>query len=280
MELTTSSSQHEKAPGSCREPSHRLWLPQVRYWSGPSAGPRAELARRVGRRGPSSVLAGGVGQQTLVDLAERDRQRLLLRSGVHEGTDVLQEPLGELAVVGVDLTRALGGEDDQAVLAAGALEQLVDRRVGDALGGRCDSGHGRACSSFDSGRKRPAGTVGDTLPRGRYSPGARPGEGAVSNPTNSSAARVTSSLTTTTSNSPEASSSACARASRRSWTAGGSDPRPASRLTSAAHEGGARKTRWASGSRSRTCRAPCSSISSSAGAPVASRLRSGSTGVP
>src|SRR3954463_14965212 len=80
-----------------------------------------------------SVLAGGVGQQTLVDLAERDGEGLLLRGGVDQGADVLEQALGELAVVGVDLTRALGGEDDQAVLAAGALEQLVDRRVGDAL---------------------------------------------------------------------------------------------------------------------------------------------------
>src|SRR3954452_24325302 len=211
-------------------------------WSGHPAGTRREPASGGGQGGPFSVLAGGVGQQALVDLAERGRQRLLLGGGVDQRADVLQQALGELAVVGVDLARTLGGEDDQAVLAAGALEQLVDRRVGDALGGRCDSGHGRACSSFDSGRKRPAGTAGDTLPRGRYSPGTRPGEGAVSNPTNSSAARATSSLTTTTSNSPEASSSAWARASRRSWTAAGSDPRPASRLTSAAHVGGARKT--------------------------------------
>src|SRR4051794_7577417 len=241
----------------------------------PRSEPGASSQRVVG-----SVLAGGVGQQTLVDLAQRDGEGLLLRGGVDQRADVLEQALGELAVVGVDLASALGGEDDQAVLAAGALEQLVDRRVGGALRGRGDSGHGGACSSFDSGRKRPAGTDGDTLPRGRYSPGTRPGEGAVSNPTNSSAARATSSLTTTTSNSPDASSSACARASRRSWTAGGSEPRPASRLTRAAHEGGARKTSCAAASRSRTCRAPCSSISSRAGWPVASRSRSGATGVP
>src|SRR5215218_5369287 len=257
-----SSSQHDDAPGSsCRVRRHQSGYPPF-----------------SGR--PGSVLAGGVGQQTLVDLAQRDREGLLLGSGVDQGADVLQQALGELAVVGVDLTRALGGEDDQAVLAAGALEQLVDRRVGDALGGRCDSGHGWACSSFDSGSERPAGTTGAALTRGHYSPGTRPGEGAVSKLTNSCAARPTSSLTTTTSNSPAASSSACARASRRSWTAGGSEPRPASRLTSSAHDGGARKTSCAFGSRARTWRAPCSSISSRAGDPVASRFRSGSTGVP
>src|SRR3954447_4558332 len=111
------------------------------------------------RRDPAwgLVLAGGVGQQALVDLAQGDGEGLLLRGGIDQRADVLQQALGELAVVGVDLPRALGGEDDQPVLAAGALEQLVDGRVGDALGGRCDSGHGRACSSFDGGRKRPAG---------------------------------------------------------------------------------------------------------------------------
>src|SRR3954453_18887959 len=58
-----------------------------------------------GQGGPFSVLAGGVGQQTLVDLAERDRQRLLLGSGVDQRADILQQALGELAVVGVDLAR-------------------------------------------------------------------------------------------------------------------------------------------------------------------------------
>src|SRR5215217_2151614 len=207
-----------------------IWGAQVRYWSGHPAGTRREPASGGGQGGPFSVVAGGVGQQTLVDLTERDRQGLLLRRGVDQRADVLQQALGELAVVGVDLARALGGEDHQAVLAAGALEQLVDRRVGDALGGGCDSGHGRACSSA-----RQSGVAGGGAgPRHSDAPLLRrvPGDGAVSNPTNSSAARATSSLTTTTSNSPAASSSACASRSRRSCTAGGSDPRPASRLTS------------------------------------------------
>src|SRR3712207_7727621 len=38
-----------------------------------------------------SVLAGGVGQQTLVDLPQRDGQGLLLRRGVDERADVLQQ---------------------------------------------------------------------------------------------------------------------------------------------------------------------------------------------
>src|SRR4051812_24763229 len=243
----------------------------------PAGAAGCVLIRNRGTAGYSSVLARGVGEQTLVDLAQRDRQRLLLRRGVDQRADVLEQALGQLAVVGVDLASALGGEDDQAVLAAGPLEQLVDRRVGDALGGRCDSGHGRACSSILGGRKRAG-----RRPLHSWALLSRhgPDDGAVSKHTNSSAARVTSSLTTTTSNSPAASSSAWAIASRRSCTAAGSDPRPASRLTSSAHDGGARNTSCASGSRSRTCRAPCSSISSSAGAPAASRSRTGAAGVP
>src|SRR3954470_1317119 len=119
-----------------------------RGWARP--GSRPERARG-GKDGVLSVLAGGVGEQALVDLAQRDRQRLLLRGRVDERADVLEQALGELAVVGVDLPRALGGEDHQAVLAAGALEQLVDRRIGDALGVGCDSGHVRAGSSVGGG---------------------------------------------------------------------------------------------------------------------------------
>src|SRR5688572_27707113 len=275
MRLMASSSTCEEAPGARRVPRRHYGVEPA-----PLQGPAAS-SRAVGARGSSSVLAGRVGEQPLVDLAQGDGERLLLRGGVDQRADVLQQALGELAVVGVDLARALGGEDHQAVLAAGPLEQLVDRRVGDALGGRCDSGHGRACSSdrFSGG--------GVALTQGRatcYSWASLlrrdPGDGAVSNRTNSSAARATSSLTTTTSNSPAASSSACAIASRRSWTAGGSEPRPASRLTSSAQDGGARKTSWAPASRARTCRAPCNSISSSAGAPVARRSRTGTAGVP
>src|SRR5580765_6944750 len=57
-----------------------------------------------GELGRVDVLAG---QQVVVDLAQRDRQRLLLHVGVHEGADVLQEALTELGVVGVDLARTL-----------------------------------------------------------------------------------------------------------------------------------------------------------------------------
>ena len=54
--------------------------------------------------------------------------------GLDQRADVLEQALAELAVVGVDLARALGREDHQRVLGVGLLEQLVDRRVGDAFG--------------------------------------------------------------------------------------------------------------------------------------------------
>src|SRR6476659_449563 len=97
----------------------------------------------------SSGLGGGVdvlaGEQVVVDLAERDRQRLLLDVRVDEGADVLQEALAELGVVGVDLAGTLGAVEHQLVLAVGLGEQVVDRGVGDALGG---DGGGRHAGSL------------------------------------------------------------------------------------------------------------------------------------
>ena len=59
--------------------------------------------------------------------------------------DVLEKPLAQRGVVRVDLTCTLGRVDDQRVLrVVGGLEQLVDRRVGDALRGRGGAGHAGA----------------------------------------------------------------------------------------------------------------------------------------
>jgi hypothetical protein len=43
------------------------------------------------------------GEQTLVDLAQRDRQRLLVDLGLDERADVVEQALLQLRVVGVDL---------------------------------------------------------------------------------------------------------------------------------------------------------------------------------
>ena len=97
---------------------------------------RRHVCPRPGRSGGRQPWAPAVStavQQPLADLAQRDRQRLLLHVGLDQRADVLQQALAELGVVGVDLPRPLGREDDQAVLAVDDLEQLVDRRVDDAL---------------------------------------------------------------------------------------------------------------------------------------------------
>src|SRR5262249_28317089 len=144
------------------------------YAAMPPATPSSTSATR-------SAFGGLAGQQAVVDLPEGDGQRLLLRRGLHQGADVLQQPLAELAVVGVDLARTLGGIDDQTVLRARLGQQLVDGRVGDALRGCGGTGHAGQPSRFGSGYRI--------------------------NCTNSSAARPTSSLTMVTSNSASAASS-------------------------------------------------------------------------
>src|SRR3954454_15116133 len=81
------------------------------------------------------------GQRVLVDLTQGHRERLLLHVGRDERADVLEQTLTELRVVGVDLPGTLRGVDDQRVLALDLVEQLVDRRVGDADRGCGGAGH-------------------------------------------------------------------------------------------------------------------------------------------
>src|SRR5690606_38431430 len=98
------------------------------------------MVRRTDR-----LLAGAFdglgGQQSRVDLAQGDRERLLVDMGVDEGTDVLEQALAELRVVRVDLAGPLGRVDHEAVLRVRGLEELVDRRVDDALGRGDGRGH-------------------------------------------------------------------------------------------------------------------------------------------
>src|SRR4026207_1838099 len=74
-------------------------------------------------------------EHVLLDLAERDGQRLLLAAGLHQRPDVLEQALSERRVGGVDLPCALRGHDHQPVLAVHDAKELVDRRVDDAVGG-------------------------------------------------------------------------------------------------------------------------------------------------
>src|SRR5690606_24197333 len=98
----------------------------------------------------TGALDGLGGQQSRVDLAQRDRERLLVDVRVDEGTDVLEETLTELRVVRVDLAGPLGRVDHEAVLRVRGLEELVGRRVDDALG----RGDGRGHALPSDGRER------------------------------------------------------------------------------------------------------------------------------
>src|SRR3954454_19766705 len=81
------------------------------------------------------------GQRVLVDLTQSHRERLLLHVGRDERADVLEKTLTELRVVGVDLPGALRRVDDERALPLDLVEQLVDGRVGDALGIGGGAGH-------------------------------------------------------------------------------------------------------------------------------------------
>src|SRR6478735_9861117 len=124
----------------------------------PPPTPRTTRSGSVTAR---SLLGSGLGgHETLIDLTERDRQRLLADLGLHEGADVVEQALLELAVVRVDLAGPLGRVDDQGVLAVGGLEQVVDRRVGDADRVGHGSGHAVFSSVRDMRSARlPVGSV-------------------------------------------------------------------------------------------------------------------------
>src|SRR5260370_28427742 len=102
----------------------------------PAPAPRITRADAgMAASGWSWSACGGLDvEQPLLDLTERDGQRLLLTARLDQRADVLQQPLAELGVIRVDLPGALRGHDHQPVLAVHDLEKLVDRRVDDALG--------------------------------------------------------------------------------------------------------------------------------------------------
>src|SRR6201992_1614799 len=102
----------------------------------------ADTPRTIcGVSGPMAVTGGSglVGvldrEQPVADLAQRDRQRLLLDPGLDQRAHVLPQALAELGVVSVDLARPLRGHDHELVLAVHDVEKIVDRRVDDAIGG-------------------------------------------------------------------------------------------------------------------------------------------------
>src|SRR5215217_390320 len=79
----------------------------------------------AGRRTRLAVLvldlAGG-------DFLERDRE-VVLRAGVdHRGRELVERPLAEVVVVGVDLPGALGRDENGGVVGVDVLEEAVDAR--------------------------------------------------------------------------------------------------------------------------------------------------------
>src|SRR5699024_8241966 len=217
-------------------------------------------------------LALGAVEEVGVELARSDGEGLLVELGVDQRADVLEDALLDLVVVRVDLPGALRGEDHEGVLGRRPVEELVDRRVGDADGSVVQRG-GRCV--FDGGHYGVLlWTCGEGLSVRRCR--SRP----TSNDTNSSTAASSSSLTTTSSNTSRASISTFAVSRRRATTSCGSVPRPRRRTSSSSHEGGDRKTVRPSGIDSRICRTPARSTSMRTGRPSERARRTGSAGVP
>src|SRR5262245_53378579 len=182
-------------------------------------------------------------QQACFDLAQSDRQRLLVDMRLDQRTDVLKQTLAELAVISVDLPGPLGRVDHEAVFRVGCFEQIIDGRVGNALRHGHGSGHAELPPVvWISWEARAAQ---------RHPCGASPIKVSSSRATS-----WTDVLIRVLSNSGSAASSAPATASRASITSGDSVARPIKRRTSSSHDGGARKTRSASGIAARIWRAP------------------------
>src|SRR3954462_10594486 len=79
-------------------------------------------------------MAAGAGLAILVldlaggDFLEGDREAVL-RAGVdHRRRELVERPLAEVVVVGVDLTRALGCDENGGVVGVDVLEEAVDAR--------------------------------------------------------------------------------------------------------------------------------------------------------
>src|SRR4029079_15767986 len=68
-------------------------------------------------------------QLALGDLLEGHRQVVLRARLHHRRRERVDVALAELVVTGVELPRALGGDDHERVLGVDALEELVDGRV-------------------------------------------------------------------------------------------------------------------------------------------------------
>src|SRR3954449_5397110 len=104
-----------------------------------------ETPRRM--RATASALAVAVLQLACSNLFEGDLQ-VVLRAGLdHRGRVLVESALTEVVVVGVDLSRALGGDEDRRVVRVHLLEQFVQSWLD-------QGGHMLAARSTSSRRAR------------------------------------------------------------------------------------------------------------------------------
>src|SRR3954465_7333724 len=78
------------------------------------------------RRATCPVLAVLVLDLARGDFLERDRQVVLADGLDHRRRELVERPLAQVVVVRVDLSRALGGDEDRRVVGVDVVEQLVD----------------------------------------------------------------------------------------------------------------------------------------------------------
>src|SRR3954453_4000012 len=85
------------------------------------------------RRAISSDLPVLVLDLARGDFLERDREVVLADGLDHRRRELVEGPLTQVVVGRVDLTRALGGDEDRRVVGVDVVEQLVDAGTDHAL---------------------------------------------------------------------------------------------------------------------------------------------------
>src|SRR3954466_348241 len=87
------------------------------------------MARIVPMGGERDLLRVVVGEEPLGDLFHRHGE-VILRAGLHERRRIVVEgAFAELVVIVVDLTSALGRDDDKRIARINVLEQVVDAGI-------------------------------------------------------------------------------------------------------------------------------------------------------
>src|SRR5699024_2827428 len=126
---------------------------------------------RGGPEEPRSTFGVRGGDESGTDPAQGDGQGRLLPLGLGERAPALPQPPAQVGVGGVDLAGTFGSHGDQAVLAVDAVQQLVDRRIGDAFGDGLGTSHfaylQRRFPARRKAARRKTGTRTAPGPRGR-----------------------------------------------------------------------------------------------------------------